>query len=343
MTNIAAAKAAEKDHHWGEASALFLSVAHHCKDEHDYDKAAEFFMRAATAGERDERWRKLGYLWIECASALEARALGAVNDVTDPLDSSKHFFPTLDWVAWERFSHEEQLGRAYRNAGYHFEFSGSNQSAYSQFEKSGDAFAKGGCFAEASRSYFHALLSFVERHGECDLKTLNALEAVNSHLVTEDRAKYLKRLQLQYRALAGKLVGKGNYSAASRLFEREAEISRELALMDHRVGIWLGYSFWKWSARYGNSFGRWFTWAFVLFVVLFPLVFRFTDSTTWQVPLRTPRWLDYVYYSVATVTTAPDTSFVLTVVGKYISLAETLLGVLMLKSLLSLFTKRLIR
>lgn len=331
-----------KEHRWDEASANFLKIAHFYKDEGRFEDAANFFMQAAVAWERTEDWRGLGYLWVQCASALENRDLGPVTDLYDQVEASKHFFPTLDAYAWDRFSYHEKIGRAYRNAGYHLEKAGANQSAYIQYRKAGDAFSKCEQFDEASRSYFFCLSSFVDRHGESDPQLLRLLETTNEKLIEDDPA-YLKRAQLYYRGLAGKLIAKGNFEQADEFFCKEHEISRKIAKRDRRYVKWFIYSAWNITAKYGTSFWRWTAWAIALFLVGFPMIFRFSRTLEWMEHGRFPRWLDYVFFSIMTVTTAGDSSFSPTYAAKWIILIESIVGFLMLGSLLTLFGKKALR
>lgn len=327
------ALASEREHEWAKASDLFLKVAHHYKDGQAFDQAADYFMRAAVAGERAETWRRLGALWVHCAVSLESRSSGAVSDLYDQMEASSHYFPTLDFHAWSQFTNSQRVGRAYRNAAYHLEKAGSNQSAYVQYTKSGHAFRKGKEFAEASRSYYHALLAFIERNGEIDQEALESLEAVNQALMKEDYKRYLKRIQLYYRSLAGRLMSKGNYVDAYRLFSQEQETTRRLALRERRLGKWLLYSAWKYTSWYGNSFALWGLWAVALFLAAFPILYWGTGTIVWQETARSASWFDYVFFSFATVTTAADPSFYLPVVGKALAALEGLIGLLMLGSL----------
>jgi hypothetical protein len=334
---------AEKNHKWDEAGDLFLEAAFRYKDKREFDKAADYFMRAAITRERCEDWRKIGHLWIECATALEKRPQGPVTDLHDPVENTRHFFPTLDRYAWDRFSHHEKVGRAYRNAAYHLEKCGSNQTAYVQYRRAGDAFVEGELLAEASRTYYHALLSFIEQHGEIDQQTFKKLESVNNALIKENKGTYMKRRQLYYRGLSGKLIEKGNTTDAAKLFVKECDVSRSLAKDDKRYIKWMGYTLWKYSSLYGNSFWLWTLWAFTLFVIVFPLLFKSSGILIWQEVNRVPSWFDYVYYSLATVTTEPDPSFSLTLSGKYLVTVETIVGFLMLGSLVVLLTKKIMR
>jgi HAD superfamily hydrolase (TIGR01509 family) len=333
----------EKDHKWEEASRSFLQVAFHYKEAREFEKAADFFMRAAISSERCEDWRKIGHVWIECASALEKRVQGPVTDLYDEVEYARHFFPTLDRYAWERFSHYEKVGRAYRNAAYHLEKCGSNQTAYVQYKKAGDAFCEGELLAEASRTYYHALLSFIEQHGEMDQDLFSKLERVNTTLAEENRKTYTKRRQLYYRGLSGKLIEKGNYADADKLFGKESEVSRELAREDRRYIKWTVFTLWKYSSNYGNSFWLWTSWAFLLFVIVFPLIFRINNALVWQETDRAPNWFDYIYFSLATVTTAADPSFYVGLFGKFIVTVETVVGFLMLGALVVLLAKKIIR
>ncbi len=334
---------AEQRHRWAEASELFFMLGHHCKHEKSFDEAADYFMRAAIAGERCEWWRQLGYVWVQCASALETRPTGAVSDMYDPLEGSKHFFPTLDLFAWDRFSHEEKIGRAYRNAGYHLEKAGSNQSAYVQYTKAGYAFQKAGNLDEASRTFYRALVSFVDRNGELDEELLGKLESVNKLLIKEDERKYLKRCQLYYRGLSGRLLTKGNFADANKLFVKESEVTRRLAWKDRRLAHWFGYTLWRYSCWYGNSFAIWSGWALFLFIFLFPILFSFLGALVWQEKGRETNWFDYVYFSTSTVTSGGDNSFVMTSLGKELAFLETVMGLLMLGALVTLLAKKLFR
>ena len=337
------ASTAEKNHKWNEASELFLALAYHWKDHKEFDLASDCFMRAAITAERSEDWRRIGNVWVECGSALQKRPHGPVTDVYDTLESSAHFFPTLDKFAWHRFSHEEKVGRAYRNAAYHLEKAGANQSAYTQYNKSGESFEYGGMPAEASRSYYHGLLSFIEAHGELDPGMLNSLERVNSKLITTDRYKYLKRMQLYYRGLSGRLTTQGNYSDSARLFCKQSEVCRALALRDRQIPTWIVYSAWKYSSNYGQSFWLWSLWAVILFLIVFPILLKLPGALTWLDTQRSANFFDYLFFSVMSVTTAPDPSFSLSLFGKILIFAETIVGFLMLGSLLVLLGKKMIR
>jgi hypothetical protein len=335
--------AAEKAHEWSKAAELFLRLAHHFKDIDDFDNAARMFMRAATAGERYESWRMLGQLWVQCASSVNHRSSGAVADLTDETDSTKHYFPTLDTHAWERFAFHEQLGRAWRNAAYHLEQSGVNQTAYVQYDLSGRAFYEGRMWDEASRSYYYGLLSFIERHGEIDEQMRIGMENANRALIAENKSKYLRRAQLYYRGLASKLISKGNYGEASALFCLEADITRKSALLERRFGKWLVLSLWKYSSGYGRRPGLWAAWAIILFFVAFPILFRLNGVLMWHETARSPSWFDYSYFSLATVTPAHDSSFSLTLWGKVVSMAETMVGFIMLGFLLTFLGKKISR
>ncbi len=334
---------AERSHDWKRACELFLALAHYFKDIGEFDNASVMFMRAATAGERDEDWRKLGQLWVQCASSVNHRIHGAVTDMVDDADASRHYFPTLDIYAWERFGFHEQLGRAWRNAAYHLEQSGANQTAYVQYGRSGDAFYDGKMWAEASRSYYHALLSFVERHGEIDQQMQQRLDRSNEILINEDCQTYLRRAQMYERGLAAELLKKGNVSAASVLFCREAEITRKIALIDKRLGKWLVYTLWKYSSGYGNNPGQWALWVAVLFGMLFPFLFSIDGVLKWNEVSRSPTWIDYIYFSVTTVTTGFDSSFAISSVGKIVALVETITGFVMLGFLLTFLNKKVSR
>ena len=333
----------EKEHRWSAAAQIFLELAYHFKDQRNYDRAAEFFMRAAVAAERDEDWRKIGHVWVECGSALECRHERPVTDLVESINHTNHFFPTLDRYAWERFPLSEKIGRAFRNAAYHLEKCGSNQTAYIQYRKSADAFKDGAIFAEASRTYYHSLLSFIDQHGELDPDTFAAFEEVNDILIQQSGRLYTKRRQLYYRSLAARLTQMGNYNDSSKLYCKECEISRWLAKDDKRYLRWVGFTFWKYTSYYGNSFWLWGAWVFVLFVLFFPLLFVYSSFLMWQEPSREPIWFDYVYFSLATVTTAPDPSFLPNLLGKYILTIESVIGFLMLGSLLVLMAKKFIR
>lgn len=334
---------AERGHRWLEAGELFLQLAHEQKDNKEFDRAANFFMRAAISFEREEAWRKIGHIWMQCAAAVECRNQGAVTDAYDFLEASKHFFPTLDLHAWERFSTNEKLGRAFRNAAYHLEKAGANQSAFTQYRRAGDAFKAGDLLDEASRSYYLALISYIERHGELDSEILEMFEIVNRRLTLEDETRYIRRIRVYYRRLASALNENGNYPAASQVFCKEADIARRLSLRNRNIAEWIGYTFWKWSSLYGNSILLWSGWAFALFFLLFPAIFSNPSVAIWKDAGRAPILADYVYFSIATVTTAPDVSFDLTAIGKSVSIAEGLLGFFMLGSLLSIVVKRFAR
>jgi HAD superfamily hydrolase (TIGR01509 family) len=332
-----------REHRWADASHAFLKVAHLYKDAGAFEKAADFFMQAAVAWERTEDWRGLGYMWVQCASALQNRRAGAVMDVYDRVEASKHYFPTLDAIAWGRFPYFEKLGRAYRNAGYHLEKAGANQSAYLQYRRSGDAFREGEQLDEASRSYYFSLSSFIDRHGESDEEIINALDNINQRLIQGNADKYLKRAQLYYRGLAGKLISKGNFEGADRFFCKEHEMSRKIARTERRYIKWFLYTLWRFSSEYGTSLWRWTLIAISLFMVAFPAIFRFSGSLLWQEPARGPKWLDYVFFSLMTVTTGTDLSFTPSYYAKWIILIESVLGFLMLGSLLTLFAKKALR
>jgi len=334
---------AEKDHHWSEASALFLVLAHYHKDQREFQAAADYFMRSATAAERCEDWRRIGTLWVQCASASGNRAGTAVADVFDALEVSKHYFPTLDIYAWSSFSQEEKVGRAYRNAAYHLERAGPNQTAYLQYQLAGDAFGRAQLWDEASRSYYHAMRTFIARHGETDDGILRALERSNRYLVERDEVQFLRRCQLYYRGLASALVAARNYRAADELACKECESSRRLAWVSHRWGKWVRYSLWKYTADYGNSFSRWSFWVVVLFGLLFPWLFARPGVLVWDAATGSPGWLDYLYFSVATLTTAPDATFRLTQMGKAVAIVEGAAGFLMLGSLVTLLSRRLVQ
>jgi tetratricopeptide (TPR) repeat protein len=334
---------AEREHKWREASDYFLAIAYYYKDKKMLNEAANYFMRAGVAGERCEDWRKLGYIWAQCGSALEAQPTTAVSDVYDSLEASKHYFPTLDFVAWKGFSLEDKIGRAYRNAGYHFEKAGSNQSAYIQYVKAAHAFLKAGKLDEASRSFYLALISFIDRNGEINNEILITLETVNRRMIKESGKKYLKRCQLYYRILAGRLTMKGNFADANKLFIKESEVTRLLFLKERRLLKWLAYTLWRYSCRYGNSFLLWAAWAAFLFAALFPTLFWVMGGLIWQQKTQPPTWFDYLYFSLATVTSGGDSSFVLTKIGKGLAILEIGIGLLMLGALVTLLAKKLIR
>jgi hypothetical protein len=334
---------AEREHRWRDASAIYVQIAHGQVNEREYEGAAEYFMRAAASGERAEDWRRLGIIWLNCANAVESRPLGDVIDVEDEADQSKHYFPTLDHSAWEKFSWKEKLGRAYRNAAYHLEKAGANQSAYDQYRKSGDVFRDGGLFDQATRSYYHALVSFAEHHGEIDLDTLASYRMVAKELISQDRYHFLKRVQIHYRGVAGKLTQKGNGADASELFKLEADISRQIALQDKRIIRWGVLTLWKLTSGYGTSAPLWGFWAVVLFGMFFPIMFSIPGVLIWQELARKPIWVDYVYFSVSTLVAGNDPSFALGVSAKCISLFESGFGLVMVSSFLSLFSKKFVR
>jgi hypothetical protein len=196
---------------------------------------------------------------------------------------------------------------------------------------------------EASRSYYYGLLSFIERHGEIDEQMRIGMENANRALIAENKSKYLRRAQLYYRGLASKLISKGNYGEASALFCLEADITRKSALLERRFGKWLVLSLWKYSSGYGRRPGLWAAWAIILFFVAFPILFRLNGVLMWHETARSPSWFDYSYFSLATVTPAHDSSFSLTLWGKVVSMAETMVGFIMLGFLLTFLGKKISR
>ena len=337
------AAAAERDRRWADASEMYLQLAHGLADTEDFELASEYFMRAATNGERTEDWRRLGMIWLQCANAVECRCGNSVQDVTDRIDQSRHYFPTVDHFTWKKFNWQEQLGRAYRNAAYHLEKAGANQSAYDQYKRSGDIFREAGLFDQATRSYYHALVSFAEHHGEIDSEALNAYALASEGLLQIDSRKYLKRIQIHYRGIAGKLTYKGNYADASRLFCMEANVSRRIALTERRIFRWSTLTVWKVTSSFGTNPVLWGFWAVVLFGLLFPAIFALPGILTWQDSGRSPTIIDYVYFSISTLVAGSDPSFTLSLRGKCWSLAESGIGLIMIGSFLSLFSKKFVR
>lgn len=336
------AELAEKEHRWPDACACFLELAHRHRDAKKYDNAATYFMRAATAGERSQDWRMLGQVWTQCAAALRSRTHGAVADLEDASDSTRHFFPTLDHFAWPAFAPAERLGRAYRNAAYHLERSGSNQTAYIQYRLSAEAFRAGNLPDEASRSYWHGLMSFVDRHGELDPSLLDGLRDVSKALLQQDFRRFSDRVLLFYRRVAGALLLQGNTGDASRVSALESSLRQEKYWRERRIGPWLVHAIWGLSSAYGTNLTLWSLWATGIFAIVFPIAYMNTDSLVW-LDKGHPSVVDYLFFSLAAITTSPDPSFGLTTEGKIMVMIEALLGVVLLGSFVSLLAKRFLR
>ena len=337
------AEDAEKNHEWARAQEQFIALGYHHKDKKEYEKAADFFMRSAVAGERCERWRQLGLLWVQCASLLQCRPEGAVSDIYDEREESKHYFPTLDYSAWERCTLGEKIGRAFRNAGYHLEKAGSNQSAYFQYIKAARAFRECEKYDDASRSMYYAIGSYIDRNGEIDRKLLGELEEISGLFCRDNERQSLRRSQLYYRGLAGRLVERGNTADANCLFSKEGEVTRKLARKEGKYGKWLIYTLWKYSSNYGNSFAAWGAWAGALFLMAFPALFGMNGAVEWIEKSRGVHFVDYLYLSVTVATLGSDPSFRMSVLGKIIAIAETGVGLLMLGALVTLLAKKILR
>jgi len=329
----------EKNGKWEEAQEEYLRLAHSSIDVNEYEKAAKYFMKAAVCGERSEKWRSIGNIWLQCAQALEGSSTqppGTFND----FDEARHFFPTFNPNLWNKLSDMRRKGRAYRNAGYHFEEAHSNQSAYNQYLKSGEAFEKDEDWDEASRSYYMAIISFIKRHGELDNNQLQLLENANDHLLKLDRHKYLKRLQLYYRMIRAELLAKGNEDQADKVLCKELDISREFSRINRQPLSWLGYMWWKTSSRYGTSFLLWSMWVFLLVFVIFPVLYWTFAPILFAAQVE---GFDVICLSLSTFTVFGEQNVSLTPLGRIVSYTELLTGFIMLGLLISMIARKVLR
>jgi phosphoglycolate phosphatase-like HAD superfamily hydrolase len=285
------AKVAELQDDWQKASLCFSQAAGEAAKQGDYGQASELYMKAAVCSERAEEWRNIGLLWLKVAAALRGESDPIGKGRYIDADAAKHNFPTIDLSYWKSLPREERLGRALRNAGYHLEKAGTNQSAYKQYEMSGSVFKKAGLWDEASRSFMLAARSYISQHGEIDLKLLKDLEETLKELYLQDRGRYLKRLVLYYRHLHVDLASQGNIEQANELYIYQCNAKREIFGLEKKRLSQLIFRLWKVTSLYGTSFKRWLTVGLVIAFVIFPpaylLLMSFPENSGWNERLAT--------------------------------------------------------
>jgi len=335
-----AARDAQNMMMWNDAARYYTECAEQSLQEGEYEKSASHYMRAARCREQNEEWRETGNLWVSAARALERMSQrDSAKSYYEDYDASKHFFMGIDPKHWDRLPLHERIGRAYRYAGYHLEQGGSNQSAYNQYHAAGMAFEEAKEWDQASRAYYLALISFIHQFGELNQEYLQRLENSIKKCFELQEMIYLQRSHIYFRRIAFELQSQGNDEDRKIISQKYHETSRKIALENKNFQKWFLYSLWKGTSGYGTNFNLWLTWAMVIAVLIFPALYSGFNLLSPQ-----PKsWLDSVYFSVTTFITLNYIDFLPIGWGRIIALLETIVGLFMLGSLVSIIINKISR
>lgn len=333
---------AESRQRWRLAALFYRSAARQAIEGGDHEAAAELYMTAAVCMEREEEWRDIGLLWLHCAAALQGEADPIGKGRYVDADSAKHLFPVIEPSFWRSLPREERRGRALRNAGYHLEKAGVNQSAYRQYQMAGSVFQDGSLWDEASRSYMLAALSYVGQHGELDPELLTDLERSLDKLEEENPNRYLKRLVHYYRHLRAVLTDHGNSDQANQIYVNECVARMRLHRVQGRYLTAGVLGLWGLTSRYGTSFGRWLLVTSVLALLVFPILFAAAAS-----PLETAavgsRFVGGLFQSLNAIRGNADLARNVPALTTLLTLLETIAGYAMLGSLVAMVVARITR
>ena len=112
-------------------------------------------------------------------------------------------------------------------------------------------------------------------------------------------------------------------------------------LLETGFGNFLCFVWWLFS-NCGRSIVRWAGWSFFL-IILFALLFLFMGPHHFYTPKLNLDFVTMVYYSVVTFTTLGGDIFPSTPAAAILTIAEVLLGYIMLGGLISIFASKLAR
>ncbi|MCX5812221.1 MAG: pentapeptide repeat-containing protein [Proteobacteria bacterium] len=124
-----------------------------------------------------------------------------------------------------------------------------------------------------------------------------------------------------------------------RAFIQDQDYLEELT--ETGFGRFLCFVWWMLS-NCGRSITRWAVWSF-LFILLFALIFMFMGPKHFYTPKLEFNSITMIYYSVVTFTTLGGDIFPNTSLAAILTIAEVLIGYLMLGGLISIFASKLAR
>jgi hypothetical protein len=325
---------------WNDAARYHIKAAEHYLSKNDHEKAASHYARAARCREQSEDWREIGELWISASTALaKSKHRDILGQPYEDFDASKHFFMGIDPKIWDNLPLNERIGRAFRYAGYHLEKAGTNQSAYTQYYLAGKAFERINDWDQAGRAFLLATISFIRQYGELNHEHIKCLENACQQGQLQDQMKYLNRTHLYYRRVAAELRTQGNEDDQETMYIKHREVSRTLALKKRKLQEWSALSLWKLTSNYGTDFWRWLIWTGILACGVFPTLYKMLNLLTPQ-PYT---WFDSLYFSIAAFVTLSYLDFAPVGWGRVIALSETIIGLFMLGSLLTMLINKFTR
>jgi hypothetical protein len=124
-----------------------------------------------------------------------------------------------------------------------------------------------------------------------------------------------------------------------RAFIQDQDYLEELT--ETGFGRFLCFIWWIFS-NCGRSITRWAAWS-LLFIFLFSLIYLFMGSDHFYTPKLKFNFITMIYYSVVTFTTLGGDIFPDTSAGAIVTIAEVLIGYIMLGGLISIFASKLAR
>jgi putative hydrolase of the HAD superfamily len=240
--------------------------------------------------EAQQEWRRIGLGWLRYGLSLRPELSPEAEmwlRLAKP-DGAAHHFPSASVAdsSWRSLSDLERAGRAFRYAGYHFEEDGDQQTTFLHYYRSGECFWDAEKSAEAARSYFLALMSFVRRYGQLDETLLDKLGRAYELAVVRDEAQYLPPIVVQYRRIGAALRSAGNFAQYLRLRRLRLGKERELARVEGRWLKFTALSAWGITSSYGQSILGWCLLFAAVNLLVFPLLYTLPGVAASAVPWR---------------------------------------------------------
>jgi FMN phosphatase YigB (HAD superfamily) len=314
-----------------------LEVQNLSKDPTDQSPngQAELFKQKAQIGEKKQNWREIAVYWDKCARLLNPYPDKVKVLFEDP-DATKHNFPQITPSSWGALSTGQKAARAFRYAGYYYDEDGEERrSSYAWYRASALCYAEEQRYDEASRSYYLASISYIQRFGELSSSYLKELEHATSIAVSANPEEYLHAMIIYYRKLGAALRAKGNHKHFIGM--RKKRIKSQQMLFKHekkrfRAAI---IKAWELFADYGQSLTRWI----ILFVAIifgfFPFLYYFFGGVG-----PTLNYLETIIFTIERSVSYVPKSVTLSTFGDFLSIIQALFSIVWFGAAVAIIVNR---
>lgn len=166
-------------------------------------------------------------------------------------------------------------------------------------------------------------------------------ERKRSVKVSQLKAFY-KLMERYYATLESLYAQNGFVEAKDRTYYQKMIFRKNRFILEHQFLKYLGYSVLQSTTKFGLSVQRWLL-TVVLSIFIFSILYYLVDiSVAEKIVTGATRFsFDYIYYSILTFTTLGSTDFAShTVVQKFLSGTEVLMGYTMLGMFVNILFKR---